>query len=142
MNCYYHPNIEAKATCVSCGRAVCHTCAVDIAGKITCQNCVANGKLAPQSNKPTNSLAVVSIVLGVLGICMPGLIFSVPAWILGNTALKQLKENPNQEGLQLANAGRILGMVITILTGSLLLIYILFMFGTIIFALFGSLFQQ
>lgn len=141
MNCYYHSGIEASATCVSCGRAICRTCAVDVAGRTTCQGCVATGKLT-QPNKPTNSLAVASIVLGVLGLCMPGLIFSIPAWVLGNMAQKQLKENPNQEGMQLANVGRILGMIITILSGSLLLLYILFVFGTIIVSLLGSVIQQ
>ncbi len=143
MNCYYHPSVEAIATCVACGKAVCNTCAVEISGRLTCQNCLANGRLSvSQPSKPTNSLAVVSVILGVIGICMPGLIFSVPAWILGNMAVKQIKDTPNQEGLQLANAGRVLGMVITILTGAFLALYLLFVFGTIILAALGGAFQQ
>lgn len=143
MNCYYHPSIEATETCVSCGKAVCHTCAVEVSGRVTCQNCLANGRSSvSQPSKPTNSLAVVSVILGVLGICMPGLIFSIPAWVLGNMAIKQIKDTPNQEGLQLANAGRILGMVITILTSALLLLYLVFVFGTIFLAALSAVFQQ
>jgi hypothetical protein len=129
MKCYYHPEVEAVATCVNCGKAICQTCSVDVAGRLICQNCLASGSAtrfqaqAVQPAKPTNPLAIASLILGVLGLC-GGLPFSIAAWITGYMALKQLSENQNQEGLQLANAGKWLGIVITILYGVVLLCYV------------------
>ena len=126
MKCYYHPEIEAVATCVVCGKAICQTCSVDVAGRITCQHCLAAGNLARpqiQPSKPSNPLAIVSLILGILGLC-GGIFFSIPAWIIGNIAQKQILENPNQEGLQLAKAGKILGMVMTIIFVTALLCYL------------------
>lgn len=141
MNCYYHPEIEAKATCVSCGKAICQSCAVDIAGRINCQSCVSTGRTL-QPSKPTNQLAVASVVLGVLGLCLGGIIFSVPAWVLGNMAQKQLEENPSQDGMQLAKIGKTLGMIITIIFGSLLTLYLLFTFGILGISFLESIMQR
>lgn len=141
MDCYYHPSIQASATCVSCGKAICQSCAVDISGRINCQSCVSTGRVS-QPTKPTNQLAVASVVLGVLSLCLGGLIFSIPAWILGNMAQKQLEENPNQEGTQLAKIGKTIGMIVTILVGSLLALYIFFVVGALIVSLIGSAIQQ
>lgn len=138
MKCYYHPEIEAVATCTVCGKAICQTCSVDVAGRITCQHCLSAGnvnRLQTQPSKPSNPLAIVSLILGILGLC-GGLFFSIPAWIIGNIAKKQISENPNQEGLQLANAGKTLGMVFTIIYGVLLACYLLFVIGTFILPLF------
>ena len=138
MKCYYHPEIEAVATCAVCGKAICQTCSVDVAGRITCQHCLSTGnvnRLQTQPSKPSNPLAIVSLILGILGLC-GGLFFSIPAWIIGNIAKEQISENPNQEGLQLANAGKTLGMVFTIIYGVLLACYLLFVIGTFILPLF------
>jgi hypothetical protein len=138
LKCYNHPEIEAVATCTSCGKAICQTCSVDVAGKITCQRCLSMGILArhpAQPSKPYNPLAIVSLVLGILGLC-GGIFSSIPAWIIGNIAQKQIAENPNQEGAQIANAGKMLGMVFTIIYGALLTCYLLFLIGTFILSLF------
>ena len=126
MKCYYHPAVEAVATCANCGKAICQTCSVDVAGRLICQQCLASGSAArfqTQPTKPTNTLAIVSLILGILGLC-GGLPFSIAAWVTGHIARKQLSENPNQEGMQLANAGRWLGIAITVLYGVVLLCYL------------------
>jgi hypothetical protein len=137
MKCYNHPDAEAVATCVLCGKAICQNCSVDVAGRISCQRCLSSGNAANlqiQPVKPTNALAIVSLILGVLGLC-GGLIFSIAAWVTGHLAQKQILENPNQEGLQLASAGKILGIVITAIYGALIACYILFVFITLLLAL-------
>lgn len=136
MKCYYHTDLEAVATCVVCGKAICQTCLIDVAGRNTCQHCLSAGKatrIQTQSNKNINPLAIISMVLGILGICTG--ILSVPAWITGKIAQKQIMENPNQEGMQLAQAGKILGMAITILWGVFLLCYGVFFVGAYLLAL-------
>jgi hypothetical protein len=50
-------------------------------------------------------------------------------------AQKQVLENPNQAGLQLASAGKMLGMVMTIVYGALIACYLIFMVGTLILSL-------
>jgi len=137
MKCYYHPEVEAAATCVVCGKAICQTCSVDVAGRITCQPCLSKGtatRLQTQPSRPSNPLAIVSLILGVLGLC-GGVFFSIPAWIVGHMAQKQVLENPNQAGLQLASAGKMLGMVMTIVYGALIACYLIFMVGTLILSL-------
>lgn len=129
MKCYEHPTIEAVATCTNCGKAICQTCSVDVAGRLFCQRCIAAGSAArfqvqpSQPTKPTNILAIISLVLGVLGLC-GGLPFSIGAWVTSYIANKQLTENPNQEGAQFANAGKWLGIIITVLYSVILLCYL------------------
>lgn len=126
MKCYNHPEVEAIAICAACGKAICQTCSVDVAGRLTCQHCLASGsaaRLEAQPQKPTNTLAIVSLILGILGLC-GGLPFSIAAWVTGHMARKQLYESPNQEGMQLANAGRWLGIAITVIWGVFLICYL------------------
>jgi hypothetical protein len=122
MKCYYHPEIEAVATCSNCGRAICQADTVSVSGKIVCQQCLATGKATNTTStataKPTNSLAMVSIGLGILGLagcfCFGafGSIFGVLAGITGYLARKQIGASQGtQEGMQLATTGMILGVV-------------------------------
>lgn len=129
MKCYEHPTIEAVATCANCGKAICQTCSVDVASRLLCQRCIASGSAArfqvqpSQPAKPTNVLAIISLVLGILGLC-GGLLFSIGAWVTSYIAIKQLAENPNQEGAQLANAGKWLGIIGTVIYSVILLCYL------------------
>jgi hypothetical protein len=128
MKCYYHPDVEAVATCSNCGKGVCQICSVDVAGRIVCSKCLSSGNFPRyqppplQPSKPYNILAIVSIILGILGICSGFL--AIPAWITGHYALKQISENPNQEGKSLAEAGRLLGIIITVIYSIALFCYI------------------
>lgn len=72
MKCYYHSDIDAVATCTGCGRAVCQSCAVDVAGKTHCQECLAKGIAAKKQpmgamSTPTNLMAVTSMLTGLGG---------------------------------------------------------------------------
>ena len=136
MNCYYHPEVEAIATCTSCGKAICQKCTVDVAGRFVCQQCLSSsttsGGQTPTSI-PTNPLAIVSLILGILGllgcICggsIGGILFGVPAGITGWIARKQLSQaEQNQQGLQLATVGLVLGIAEVVL-------------GIVLLVLFGS----
>lgn len=124
MKCYYHPEVEAIATCSNCGRAICQIDVVNMAGKTVCQQCLSAGSVTNPSPslsttaKPTNSLAMASIGLSVLGLigcfCFGifGSIFGVLAAIIGYMARKQIANSQDtQEGMQLATIGMILGIV-------------------------------
>ena len=133
MKCYYHPEVDAVATCADCGKAICQTCAIDVSGKLLCQQCLAagtaSGRQAAQTTS-TNPLAIVSLVLGILGllgcVCgggIGGILFGIPAGITGWIARKQLLQNDqNQQGLQLATVGSILGIAEVILSIILLVL--------------------
>ena len=133
MNCYFHPEAESVATCVSCGKPVCQDCAVDVRGKIHCQPCLAStdrpgvGTLPTvpaASSVPTNTLAIVSVALGVVGllgcVCgggIGGLLFGIPATITGWVARKQILEaGSEQQGSELATVGLVLGIAEVILS--------------------------
>lgn len=67
MQCHYHPDTEAVATCPQCGKPICRSCAVDVGGKITCQNCLATvptqAPVAPSN--PNNRMALWSMIVGL-----------------------------------------------------------------------------
>ena len=63
--------------------------------------------------KPSNGALI--LVLGILSIVVCGLIGPV-AWVMGNQSMREIKAgvmDPREEGL--INAGRIIGMIVTIL---------------------------
>jgi hypothetical protein len=62
------------------------------------------GQLAAGGQK-TNTLAIVSLVLGIL-CCLP---FSIGALVTGSMAIKQIDADPTQTGKGLAIAGMVLG---------------------------------
>ena len=141
MKCYNHSEIDATATCTRCGKAICSSCAVDVSGRITCTECLSSGnvnRFQNQATRPSNTLAIISLVFGILGICSMvfagGIFFSIPAWITGHIALNQIHDDPNQDGEQLAKTGKIMGMVITILYAIGVICYV----GFIVIAMIGS----
>ena len=132
MHCYVHPDIEAVATCTVCGRAVCGQCSVEASGKIVCRNCLSEGKVPSSvsllSTGTTNPLAIVSLALGILGLCgsccggiFGSLLFGFPAAATGYIARRQILESGNgNQGLPLATAGMILGVSMIVLSAILL----------------------
>jgi len=87
-------------------------------------------------NRSSSGNAILILILGILGIvcCAPAPV----AWILGNNALKDLQAglgNPNDRGL--IEAGRILGIIGTVLliiAALLPCLYFAFNLAFIIFA--------
>jgi hypothetical protein len=64
------------------------------------------------------------LVLGILSLVGCGIFTGIPAWIMGNADLKEIRSGAmDKEGEQLTNIGRILGMVSTILTVVVMCIY-------------------
>ena len=121
MKCYVHPDMDAIATCTECGKAVCETCAVDVGGRVHCQQCLAAGvpvQHATVERTPTNPLAIISLALGILGLIgcccggtIGGLIFGLPAAITGWIARKQILEGEQpDQALTLAMVGLGLGV--------------------------------
>jgi len=41
MKCYNHSDVDATGVCVSCGKAVCKDCGVDVNGKLMCKSCLS-----------------------------------------------------------------------------------------------------
>ena len=56
------------------------------------------------------------LVLGILGLVMCGIFTALPAWIMGNSDIKQMDAGTmDPTGRGMTNAGRILGMIGSIL---------------------------
>lgn len=134
--CYFHPGVEAVATCINCGKAVCADCMVDVNGQIHCKECVAVGDIVGKSPPPvqstavpTNPLAIISLVVGILGLigCICGggiglLLFGTPAAIIGWIARKQITEAGSaQKGMELATIGLVIGIAEVVLGVGLLI---------------------
>lgn len=77
----------------------------------------------PEKASPDNSLAIMSMVFGVVSLSGPGLFFGIPAIIMGGIALKRKQ---GERGLSIT--GIVTGIVSTVL--SLLFIGLL-LFGII-----------
>jgi len=141
MQCYSHPQRGAVSICANCGKGLCSECSVDVDGKTYCQNCLSTGNLPQRRDvihKPTNPLAIVSLALGILGLC-GGLPFAAGAWITGRKAIAQIEQaSTKQGGLELARIGQGLGIAATILYGAVLLC-VLAMYSL---GILGSILQQ
>lgn len=77
----------------------------------------------PRTEK--NSTGTWSMALGILGLLLIGLFGSIPAWIMGNKALRYCQEGrADNEGV--ARAGQIMGIVGTVL-GIIAVVSIIFL---------------
>jgi hypothetical protein len=148
MNCYVHPETAAVATCVNCGKFVCSECATNIGGKIYCRSCASSGVIASSSTK-TNTLALVSMILGIAGIPLSfcygmGVLSSIAALITGIIARKQIKDSAGKEtGDGMALAGIILGSIFGILILlAVVVIVILALMGPAIGSIFSNIVQE
>jgi hypothetical protein len=87
----------------------------------------------PMGGPPaTNSMALTSMILGILGIFVAFIFTAVPAIICGHIARKQIRESGGaQSGDGMALTGLITGYLMTLLT-------LLFIVGAIIFFFYVS----
>lgn len=72
------------------------------------------------------------LVLGILSLVGFGCLTGIPAWIMGNGALADIdagRADPSERGL--VQAGRILGILTTILTALGILVALMVMLGVI-----------
>ena len=87
----------------------------------------------PMGGSPaSNSMALTSMILGILGIFVAFIFTAVPAIICGHIARKQIRESGGaQSGDGMALTGLITGYLVTLLT-------LLFIVGVIIFFFYVS----
>lgn len=149
MKCYYHPAIDAVGSCISCGKAICQEDAVEVSGKIVCKECLATAprtSIQTKPREPTNTLAITSLILAILGLpgcccggVFGGLLLGFPAAITGYIARKQIRNSSEpQQGEPFALVGMIIG-------GGLIVIALIFLvfFGSVTgLAFFTDLFDS
>ncbi len=70
MRCYNHPEVDAVGQCMSCGRAVCDDCRVEVQGKLLCRKCLAQGQTGPDAPSDINDndrmMGLLAYVVGVI----------------------------------------------------------------------------
>lgn len=76
---------------------------------------------------------VLILILGILSFVFCGVFTAIPAWVMGNTDLKEMDAGAmDPSGRGMTNAGRILGMIQTILFGvGVVVVIILALFGVL-----------
>ena len=59
MKCANHPEIDAIATCNSCGKGICETCRVELRGESICKACVAKQSETQTKEQKSPALAAI-----------------------------------------------------------------------------------
>ena len=95
------------------------------------------GAYGPPS--PNHPQATTTLVLGILGLVVCGLIGPF-AWSMGNRVVREIDASGGRwGGRSEANVGRILGIVSTVLLfGGLLLVILVFVFGAVVTTSFST----
>jgi hypothetical protein len=89
----------------------------------------------PQTAQLERGRGALILVLGILSLLMFGLITGIPAWVMGHTDLRRMREGKMEavdEGL--TRAGMILGIIGTLISGLILVFMILIVVGLFSFA--------
>ena len=83
---------------------------------------------------PKHPESTIVLVLGILGIIACQVVAPI-AWVMGTKALREIDANPTAfSGRSEVNAGRIMGIVGTVLLGLLLLLFVGAVVGMIAFS--------
>src|SRR5438034_986442 len=84
-----------------------------------------------KSMKPHRGVLI--LVLGILSFVLCGIFTAIPAWILGNSDVKEMDAGTmDPAGRGMTNAGRILGIIQVILTGvAVIVVGLLLLLGVI-----------
>ncbi|MBI4417460.1 MAG: DUF4190 domain-containing protein [Ignavibacteriales bacterium] len=89
----------------------------------------------PPSSQLDRGRGALILVLGILSLVMFGLLTGIPAWIMGHTDLRRMREGSMERADEgLTRAGMILGIIGTVLSALALLIIILVIVGILSFA--------
>lgn len=67
MKCYKHPNVDAIATCVTCGKPICDECAVEVGDKVMCRDCVAERGISRNGEYDPSTAFLIELVGGFFG---------------------------------------------------------------------------
>ncbi len=72
MKCFYHKNREATNNCTICSHPLCDDCAVEVKGKVYCQDCLdkqlkEGGAVPPERVKSPGLAGFLSAILPGLG---------------------------------------------------------------------------
>lgn len=91
----------------------------------------------PQSSVPVpeRGRGALILVLGIISLVMFGLLTGIPAWVMGHTDLRRMREGKMEntdEGL--TRAGMILGIIATIISGLFIVFLVLVVIGIFSFA--------
>jgi hypothetical protein len=79
--------------------------------------------------RQTNTLAVISLVAGILGWTLLPFLGSLVAIVTGHMARKEIRQNPAQDGDSMAVIGLVLGWLVVIGTILAILAFVLFFGG-------------
>jgi uncharacterized membrane protein len=71
MKCYNHPEADAVGTCVSCKKAICSECSVEVDGRLMCRECLAAGKGVPASSDITDNDKMMALLSYVITFVVP-----------------------------------------------------------------------
>jgi uncharacterized membrane protein len=74
MKCYNHPETDAVGACVSCNKAVCSECGVEVEGRLLCRECLAAGKGGPASSEITDNDKMMGLLSYVITFIVPVII--------------------------------------------------------------------
>jgi len=93
--------------------------------------------MTPTKRQPTVAAVTLErgrgaliLVLGILSLVMFGLITGIPAWVMGHTDLKRMRDGLMESADEgLTKAGMILGIIGTVLSGLVILLIFVVIFG-------------
>ena len=71
MKCYIHSEEDASGTCMSCGRAICDRCVVDVGGKFVCRECLTAGKVPFNTSDITDNDKMMGLLSYVISLIVP-----------------------------------------------------------------------
>lgn len=92
MNCYYHPERDAKNYCSKCNKPLCEECCIETNGKILCKECVKEEMKKVYNKRKSPSLAAVLSIIPGLGAIYNGQILKGISYILIFASLVGLED--------------------------------------------------
>lgn len=83
-------------------------------------------------SQPDRGRGALILVLGILSLVMFGLFTGIPAWVMGHTDLRRMREGTMERADEgITRAGMILGIIGTVLSGIAILVVLLVILGVL-----------